>query len=113
MLGRAFSEAYKQAAASSQYQRAQAKNGNATTSGRASLSSGMTLDEAKEALGGAGLNEKVTEKESATVPKGRVISTNPAKDAVLEVGKTVELVVSTGPPGGGNGDGGGSGKPTP
>jgi len=76
---------------------------------------GMTLDEAKEALGGAGLNEKVTEKESATVPKGRVISTNPAKDAVLEVGKTVELVVSTGPPGGGNGDGGGggSGKPTP
>jgi len=50
VLGRAFSEAYKQAAASSQYQRAQAKNGNATTSGRASLSSGMTLDEACKIL---------------------------------------------------------------
>lgn len=49
MLGRAFAEAYKQAAASSQYQRAQQKNGNAAT-GRASLTSGMTLDEACKIL---------------------------------------------------------------
>ena len=46
VLGRAFAEAYKQASASSQYARAQAKNGNVGASGRASLSSGMTLDEA-------------------------------------------------------------------
>ncbi|KAK4110838.1 protein transporter [Canariomyces notabilis] len=51
VLGRAFSEAYKQAAASSQYQRAQAKAGNGVgASGRASLSSGMTLDEACKIL---------------------------------------------------------------
>lgn len=53
VLGRAFSEAYKQAAASSQYQRAQAKAGNGgglSSGGRASLSSGMTLDEACKIL---------------------------------------------------------------
>ncbi|KAH7630134.1 mitochondrial import inner membrane translocase subunit tim16, partial [Sordaria sp. MPI-SDFR-AT-0083] len=49
VLGRAFAEAYKQAAASSQYQRAQQKNGNAAA-GRASLTSGMTLDEACKIL---------------------------------------------------------------
>ncbi|ERS97120.1 mitochondrial import inner membrane translocase subunit tim16 [Sporothrix schenckii 1099-18] len=47
VLGRAFSEAYKQANASSQYARAQAKaGGTAGATGRANLSSGMTLDEA-------------------------------------------------------------------
>lgn len=51
VVGRAFAEAYKQASASSQYQRAQAKNGNGGgLSGRASLSSGMTLDEACKIL---------------------------------------------------------------
>ncbi|KAK0708550.1 Pam16-domain-containing protein [Lasiosphaeria hispida] len=50
VLGRAFAEAYKQAAASSQYQRAQAKAGNVGPSGRASLASGMTLDEACKIL---------------------------------------------------------------
>lgn len=50
VLGRAFAEAYKQASASSQYQRAQQKAGNGSTSGRASLSSGMTLDEACKIL---------------------------------------------------------------
>lgn len=49
MLGRAFSEAYKQAAAASQYQRAQARNGN-DASGRASLGTGMTLEEACKIL---------------------------------------------------------------
>lgn len=49
MLGRAFAEAYRQASAASQYQRAQAKlNGGA--SGRASVSTGMTLDEACKIL---------------------------------------------------------------
>ncbi|KAL2128802.1 hypothetical protein VTI74DRAFT_8622 [Chaetomium olivicolor] len=51
VVGRAFAEAYKQASASSQYQRAQAKAGNGGgLSGRASLSSGMTLDEACKIL---------------------------------------------------------------
>ncbi|KAL2259354.1 hypothetical protein VTK26DRAFT_6991 [Humicola hyalothermophila] len=50
VLGRAFAEAYKQAAASSQYQRAQARAGNGSGTGRASLSNGMTLDEACKIL---------------------------------------------------------------
>jgi import inner membrane translocase subunit TIM16 len=51
VVGRAFAEAYKQASASSQYQRAQAKAGNGGgASGRASLSSGMTLEEACKIL---------------------------------------------------------------
>jgi import inner membrane translocase subunit TIM16 len=49
VLGRAFAEAYKQASASSQYQRAQAKAGN-PVNGRANLSTGMTLDEACKIL---------------------------------------------------------------
>lgn len=50
VLGRAFAEAYKQAAASSQYQRAQAKSGNGSPTGAKSLGSGMTLDEACKIL---------------------------------------------------------------
>ncbi|KAG8423980.1 mitochondrial import inner membrane translocase subunit TIM16 [Metarhizium acridum] len=49
ILGRSFMAAYKQAQAASQYQRAQAKAGGAA-SGRASLASGMTLDEACKIL---------------------------------------------------------------
>lgn len=49
ILGRSFMAAYKQAQAASQYQRAQAKAGG-SASGRASLSSGMTLDEACKIL---------------------------------------------------------------
>jgi mitochondrial import inner membrane translocase subunit TIM16 len=47
VLGRAFAEAYKQASASSQYARAQAAAGG---SPGASLSGGMTLDEATRIL---------------------------------------------------------------
>lgn len=50
VLGRAFAEAYKQASASSSYQRAQQRNGGASTSGRANLSTGMTLEEAVKIL---------------------------------------------------------------
>jgi import inner membrane translocase subunit TIM16 len=50
VLGRAFAEAYKQAAASSQYQRAQAKAGINPTGGRASVAAGMTLEEACKIL---------------------------------------------------------------
>jgi import inner membrane translocase subunit TIM16 len=45
ILGRSFLAAYRQAQASTQYQRAQAKSGGGASAG-ASLSSGMTLDEA-------------------------------------------------------------------
>lgn len=67
VVGRAFAEAYKQASASSQYQRAQAKSGNGV-SGRASLSSGMTLEEAckilnvKQPQGGKADMEEVMER---------------------------------------------------
>ncbi|KAI5918733.1 protein transporter [Camillea tinctor] len=50
VLGRAFTEAYKQAQASSNYARAQAKINPNGVSARASLSSGMTLDEACKIL---------------------------------------------------------------
>ncbi|CAN8097900.1 unnamed protein product [Discula destructiva] len=52
VVGRAFAEAYKQASASSSYQRAQQKNGGAgaSASGRASLAGGMTLQEAVQIL---------------------------------------------------------------
>ncbi|KAK2597916.1 hypothetical protein N8I77_012668 [Diaporthe amygdali] len=49
VVGRAFAEAYKQASASSSYQRAQQKAGG-SVSGRANLSSGMTLEEAVKIL---------------------------------------------------------------
>ncbi|KAM0307908.1 hypothetical protein HYE67_000406 [Fusarium culmorum] len=48
ILGRSFVAAYKQAQAASAYQRAQVKAGN--TTGGASLSSSMTLDEACKIL---------------------------------------------------------------
>ncbi|KAK2602016.1 mitochondrial import inner membrane translocase subunit TIM16 [Conoideocrella luteorostrata] len=48
ILGRSFMAAYNQAQAASQYQRAAAKAGG--SSARASLSSGMTLDEACKIL---------------------------------------------------------------
>lgn len=51
VVGRAFAEAYKQASASSSYQRAQQKaGGGVSTSGRANLSTGMTLEEAVKIL---------------------------------------------------------------
>ncbi|KAM0322559.1 hypothetical protein ACHAQA_009406 [Verticillium albo-atrum] len=49
IVGRSFAAAYRQAQASSEYARAQAKNGGtpgASTGGRANLATGMTLDEA-------------------------------------------------------------------
>jgi mitochondrial import inner membrane translocase subunit TIM16 len=50
VVGRAFAEAYKQAQASSNYQRAQAKINPNAVGARASLTSGMTLDEACKIL---------------------------------------------------------------
>ncbi|KAI0004371.1 protein transporter [Xylariaceae sp. FL0662B] len=66
VLGRAFAEAYKQAQASSHYARAQAKINPNGEGVRASLSSGMTMDEACKILnvkppqGGKANMEEVT-----------------------------------------------------
>ncbi|KAH8808523.1 mitochondrial import inner membrane translocase subunit tim-16 [Xylogone sp. PMI_703] len=65
VLGRAFAEAYKQASASSQYAKANAKNGNAA---KILSSSGITLEEACKILnvkppkGGQTNMEEVTER---------------------------------------------------
>lgn len=50
VLSRAFGEAYKQASASSQYQRAAAKAGDGSATGRANITAGMTLEEACKIL---------------------------------------------------------------
>ena len=70
IVGRSFAAAYKQAQASSQYARAQAKLNpdGAAARGRANLSSGMTLQEAckilnvKPPAGGKGNVEEVAER---------------------------------------------------
>lgn len=68
VVGRAFTEAYKQAQASSNYARAQAKMNPNGAGARASITSGMTLDEAcrilnvKPPQGGQANMEEVLER---------------------------------------------------
>lgn len=69
IVGRSFAAAYKQAQASSEYARAQARiNPDGVKSGRANISSGMTLQEAckilnvKPPAGGKGSPEEVAER---------------------------------------------------
>ncbi|KAL2760035.1 hypothetical protein ACRALDRAFT_1079081 [Sodiomyces alcalophilus JCM 7366] len=50
IVGRSFMAAYRQAQASSEFARAQAKMGGAAAAGHANISSGMTLDEACKIL---------------------------------------------------------------
>ncbi|MHA7275831.1 Stk1 family PASTA domain-containing Ser/Thr kinase [Arthrobacter sp. Hz1] len=58
---------------------------------------GMTESSARDALTSAGLSGgDVTEENSATIPAGRVISTNPAVGGSVPVGSDVDLVLSTG-----------------
>ncbi|MHA7154402.1 Stk1 family PASTA domain-containing Ser/Thr kinase [Arthrobacter sp. TMN-50] len=58
---------------------------------------GMTESSARDALTSADLSGgDVTEENSATVPAGRVISTNPAVGESVPVGSDVDLVLSTG-----------------
>ena len=58
---------------------------------------GMTESSARDALTSADLSGgNVTEENSATVPAGRVISTNPAVGESVPVGSDVDLVLSTG-----------------
>lgn len=59
---------------------------------------GLTLDQAKNALGTAGMAlGKVTEQYDDKVPTGSVISQSPAKDTAVRHGTPVALVVSKGP----------------
>lgn len=59
---------------------------------------GMTDAQAQQALVNAGLNYKVTRQSSDAVAVNRVISQDPAADALVAKGATVYLVVSSGKP---------------
>jgi len=59
---------------------------------------GISAAEATESLQAAGLNVDVTEDYSASISTGSVISTSPATGEKVEVGGTVTLLVSLGPP---------------
>jgi Serine/threonine protein kinase len=59
---------------------------------------GQTLEDAKATLEGADYKVRVQEQPSATVPAGNVISQSPQGGTKLPPGRTVTLVVSTGPP---------------
>ena len=58
---------------------------------------GQKESDAKKAMKGAGFKTDVRKENSDTVPQGRVISTSPPENSQLEKGKTVVLVVSSGP----------------
>ncbi len=58
---------------------------------------GQTLDDARETLEGAGFKVRVQQQPSDTVPAGSVISMSPPGGTSLTPGRTVTLVVSTGP----------------
>jgi eukaryotic-like serine/threonine-protein kinase len=58
---------------------------------------GQKQSDAEKAMKDAGFETDVRKETSDTVPKGRVISTSPPENSQLEKGKTVVLVVSSGP----------------
>jgi beta-lactam-binding protein with PASTA domain/predicted Ser/Thr protein kinase len=58
---------------------------------------GQKQSDAVKAMKDAGFKTDVRKENSDTVPKGRVISTSPPENSQLEKGKTVVLVVSSGP----------------
>ncbi|MGH2724160.1 MAG: Stk1 family PASTA domain-containing Ser/Thr kinase [Actinomycetota bacterium] len=58
---------------------------------------GFTEEQAADLILGAGLEVNVTEEFSAEVPRGRVISQDPAADAKVPPGSSVTIVVSKGP----------------
>jgi beta-lactam-binding protein with PASTA domain/predicted Ser/Thr protein kinase len=58
---------------------------------------GQKQSDAVNAMKDAGFKTDVRKENSDTVPKGRVISTSPPENSQLEKGKTVVLVVSSGP----------------
>ena len=59
---------------------------------------GLPADQAAAELQDAGLFANLVEQESDTVPAGVVIDTDPPGGTQLEVGDSVDLIVSTGPP---------------
>jgi len=58
---------------------------------------GQTLEDARATLEGANFKVKVQEQPSNTVPQGNVISMSPPANTRLAPGRTVTLVVSSGP----------------
>ena len=59
---------------------------------------GESAERARQLLGDVGLAVQVDEEESAEVAAGQVIEANPATGTPVEVGTTVTLTVSSGPP---------------
>ncbi|MEV5413544.1 Stk1 family PASTA domain-containing Ser/Thr kinase [Thermopolyspora sp. NPDC052614] len=59
---------------------------------------GQTLEDARATLEGANFKVKVQEQPSTSVPQGNVISTSPGPNTSLAPGRTVTVVVSSGPP---------------
>ncbi|MHA7984721.1 Stk1 family PASTA domain-containing Ser/Thr kinase [Rathayibacter sp. CAU 1779] len=57
---------------------------------------GMTVDQATKALNGVKLKSTFTEESSNSVPKDKVIRTNPAAGVIATKGDTVTVYVSTG-----------------
>src|SRR4051794_12978319 len=68
--------------------------GEATVPGVA----GQPRADAERALRAAGFKTDVRTQSDDSVPKGRVIATSPPENSQLEKGRTVVLIVSTGPP---------------
>jgi beta-lactam-binding protein with PASTA domain len=60
------------------------------------LVEGVSLEEARRRLDGARLDAKVSRQYHDTIPEGQVISQSPSAESPLEVGQSVELVVSRG-----------------
>ena len=58
---------------------------------------GLTVDDAKQTLEGAGFKVKTTPQASDTVPEGNVIDQAPQPGAKLNPGTTITLTVSSGP----------------
>lgn len=58
---------------------------------------GLSLEKAKEILSKAGLKHTVTEEESSTVEKGKVMRQSPSAGDSVKKGESVLLVVSKGP----------------
>jgi serine/threonine-protein kinase len=67
---------------------------------------GLSEDDAKKALKDAGLKASTTEEPSETVPEGEVIAQSVPQGQQRPRGSTIEITVSSGSEGGGDGDGG-------
>lgn len=59
---------------------------------------GQTFEQAQQTLGDAGFGIRQVQEESAEVPEGSVIRTEPGANSEVAAGSTITVVVSSGPP---------------